>query len=57
VAARFGYFDEWFDEVAFSNTNLKREAGLFALKKQGGYGMLWPSGRRCRLRGAAARIM
>ena len=25
MAARFGYFDEWFDEVAFSNTNLKRE--------------------------------
>lgn len=25
VTARFGYFDEWFDEAAFGNTNLKRE--------------------------------
>ena len=25
MAARFGYFDEWFDEAVFSNTNLKRE--------------------------------
>ena len=25
VTARFGYFDEQFDEVAFGNINLKRE--------------------------------
>ncbi|MDE6840624.1 MAG: hypothetical protein K2P49_07230 [Oscillospiraceae bacterium] len=25
ATARFGYFDEWFDETAFGNTNLKRE--------------------------------
>ena len=25
VTAHFGYFDKWFDEAAFGNTNLKRE--------------------------------
>ena len=32
AAACFGYFDEWFDEAAFGNTNLKRDFYFGAVK-------------------------
>jgi cell division transport system ATP-binding protein len=41
VAARFGYFDEWFDEAAFSNTNLKRDVHFAALTGKGIYVILF----------------